>query len=182
MITSTTNGQAGNALSVTALNRQARQLLERGLGRVWVEGEVSNVARPASGHLYFTLKDGNAQLRCAWFRQRQRGPTIHLKNGENMLVLGQVSIYEARGDYQMIVEQADAAGEGVLRKRFEALKQKLQAEGLFDEDRKRHLPDVPQRIGVITSPSGAGDSRRSDSPQAPLSAGAGDSLPGSSTG
>jgi exodeoxyribonuclease VII large subunit len=89
---------AQRAISVSDLNRQARMLLEQGLARLWVEGEVSNLSRPASGHLYFTLKDDSAQLRCAWFRQRQRAPTIHLKNGDQMLAYGQVSIYEARGD------------------------------------------------------------------------------------
>lgn len=150
-----TNGRPATALSVSELNRRARQLLEDGLSRLWVEGEVSNLARPASGHVYFTLKDRTAQLRCAWFRQRQRGPAIGLKNGDNMLAFGKVSIYEARGDYQMIVERLEAAGEGELRRRFELLKDKLAAEGLFDEDRKRELPAVPQRIGIVTSPSGA---------------------------
>ena len=151
----TAQGQAIAAITVSELNRQARQLLEQGIARVWVEGEVSNLARPASGHVYFTLKDASAQLRCAWFRQRQRGPTIHLKNGDKMLALGKVGIYEARGDYQMVVERVEAAGEGELRRRFELLKKKLQAEGLFDEDRKLPLPELPRRIGIVTSPSGA---------------------------
>ena len=143
------------ALTVSELNRQARQLLEQGIARVWVEGEVSNLARPASGHVYFTLKDASAQLRCAWFKQRQRGPTIHLKNGDKMLALGKVGIYEARGEYQMVVERMESVGEGELRRRFELLKIKLQGEGLFDDDRKRELPALPTRIGIITSPSGA---------------------------
>ena len=143
------------AITVSELNRQARQLLEQGIARVWVEGEVSNLARPASGHVYFTLKDASAQLRCAWFKQRQRGPTIHLKNGDKMLALGKVGIYEARGEYQMVVERMESVGEGELRRRFELLKIKLQGEGLFDDDRKRELPALPTRIGIITSPSGA---------------------------
>jgi len=143
------------AMTVSELNREARLLLEQGLSRLWVEGEVSNLSRPASGHVYFTLKDASAQLRCAWFRQRQRGPTLHVKNGDNMLALGRVSIYEARGDYQMIVEQMDDAGEGELRRRFDLLKKKLQDEGLFDESKKRELPVLPRRIGIVTSPSGA---------------------------
>ena len=143
------------AISVSELNRQARALLEQGLARLWVEGEISNLARPASGHLYFTLKDESAQCRCAWFRQRQRGPTIGLKNGVQVLVFGKVSIYEARGDYQLIVEQLQDAGEGELRRRFELLKKKLAQEGLFDQERKQTLPALPRRIGVITSPSGA---------------------------
>jgi len=143
------------ALSVSELNRQARTLLERGLARLWVAGELSNLARPASGHLYFTLKDERAQIRCAYFRQRQRGPTIRLKDGDRLLALGRVSLYEARGDYQLIVERLEAAGEGELRRQFEVLKKKLAAEGLFDEALKRPLPVLPRCVGVITSPSGA---------------------------
>jgi len=146
---------AQSAISVSELNRQVKTLLEQGLARLWVEGEISNLARPASGHLYFSLKDESSQIRCAWFRQRQRGPTINLKNGDQVLAFGRVSIYEARGDYQLIVEQLEEAGEGELRRRFEALKKKLSAEGLFDEDEKRDLPALPERIGVVTSPSGA---------------------------
>lgn len=146
---------AARALSVSELNRRARQLLEEGIARVWVEGEVSNLARPASGHVYFSLKDETAQIRCAWFRQRQRGPSIGLKNGDQLLAFGKVSLFEARGDYQLIVEQLEAAGEGELRRRFEALKKKLAAEGLFDEDAKSPLPSLPERIGIVTSPSGA---------------------------
>lgn len=149
------DGSSGGAITVSELNRQARTLLEHGLARLWVAGEISNLARPASGHLYFSLKDASAQIRCAWFRQRQRGPQPTLRDGDQMLVLGRVSLYEARGDYQLIVEQIEAAGEGELRRRFEALKKMLAAEGLFDISRKRPLPALPTRIGVITSPSGA---------------------------
>ena len=144
-----------SAISVSELNRQARALLEQGIARLWVEGEISNLARPASGHVYFSLKDDSAQIRCAFFRQRQRGPTIQLKDGDQVLVFGRVSIYEARGDYQLIVEQVEPAGEGELRRRFEALKKKLAAEGLFDEELKQPIPGLPRRIGVVTSPSGA---------------------------
>ena len=150
-----TESPGRRAVSVSELNRQAKTLLEDGLGKVWVEGEISNLARPASGHVYFSLKDDSAQLRCAWFRGRQRGPTINLKNGDQVLAFGQVSIYEARGDYQLIVEQLEAAGEGELRRQFEALKKKLHGEGLFDEARKQALPVLPQTIGVVTSPTGA---------------------------
>lgn len=147
------------AISVSELNRRARALLEDGLERAWVLGEISNLARPASGHLYFSLKDESAQIRCAWFVQRQRGPSIGarsgLKNGDRMLAFGRVSIYEARGDYQLIVEQLEPAGEGALRRQFEVLKKKLLAEGLFDAGRKQSLPALPRQIGVITSPSGA---------------------------
>ena len=146
---------ASRAISVSELNRTVRRLLEDDIARIWVEGEISNLARPASGHVYFSLKDEKAQVRCAWFRQRQRGPTIHLKNGDQMLVFGKVSLYEPRGDYQIIVEQVENAGEGELRRRFEALKNKLADEGLFDTERKQPLPALPGRIGVVTSPSGA---------------------------
>ncbi|MEX2122359.1 MAG: exodeoxyribonuclease VII large subunit [Woeseia sp.] len=146
---------ADTAITVTELNRQARLLLEAGIARLWVQGEISNLARPASGHFYFSLKDETAQIRCAWFRQRQRAPIPRIKDGERMLVLGRVSLYEARGDYQFIVEQVEPAGQGELQRRFEALKKKLAAEGLFDAERKRPLPVLPCRIGVITSPTGA---------------------------
>ena len=144
-----------SAITVSQLNRQAKAILEQGLGRIWVEGELSNIARPASGHVYFTLKDKTAQVKAAFFRQRQRGPTIGFKDGDQVLVAGRVSLYEPRGDYQLIVEQLEAVGEGALRRQFEVLKKKLAAEGLFDESRKKPLPALPRAIGVITSPSGA---------------------------
>jgi exodeoxyribonuclease VII large subunit len=143
------------AISVSQLNQQAKSLLEQGLGRVWVEGEVSRVVRAASGHVYFRLKDDAAQVSAAWFRQRQRGPATAISDGDQVLVYARVSLYEARGDYQLIVERVEPAGEGALKRRYEMLRKKLAAEGLFDEDRKRPLPVLPERIGVITSPSGA---------------------------
>ncbi|MDH5618370.1 MAG: exodeoxyribonuclease VII large subunit [Gammaproteobacteria bacterium] len=143
------------AITVSQLNRKARTLLEQGIARLWVEGEISNMSRPASGHIYFSLKDEAAQVSAAWFRQRQRGPAIGFKNGDRVLAYGRVSLYEARGNFQFIVEQMEPAGEGVLKQRYEALKKKLLAEGLFEEDRKQALPALPGRIGVITSPSGA---------------------------
>ena len=146
---------AEKAITVSDLNRRAKVLLEQGLARLWVEGEISNIARPASGHIYFSLKDAGAQVRAAFFRQRQRGPTIRFKDGDHVLVFGKVSLYEARGDYQLIVEQIEPAGEGALKREFDRLKRKLAAEGLFDEDRKQALPPLPYRIGVVTSPSGA---------------------------
>ena len=152
------SGQANaiaGAITVSQLNRRVRALLEQNLARLWVEGEISNIARPVSGHIYFSLKDDAAQIRAAFFRQRQRGPTIALKNGDQVLVFGRVSLYEARGDYQLIVEQIEPAGEGVLKRQFELLKKKLATEGLFDEEHKQPLPPLPSRIGVITSPSGA---------------------------
>jgi len=143
-------------MTVSDLNREARSLLERGLARLWVEGEISNLARPASGHVYFTLKDTSAQIRCAWFRQRQRrGQAARIDSGDQVQAYGRVSLYEPRGDYQLIVEEIEPAGEGELRRRFELLKKKLEAEGLFDAALKRDLPALPRRIGIITSPSGA---------------------------
>ena len=143
------------AITVSQLNRKAKTLLEQGIAKLWVEGEISNLSRPASGHIYFSLKDDKAQVSAAWFRQRQRGPAIGFKNGDKVLAFGRVSLYEARGNYQLIVEQMEPAGEGVLKQRFDALKRKLLAEGLFEEDRKQDLPSLPARVGVITSPSGA---------------------------
>lgn len=143
------------AISVSQLNRQVKTLIEQGMTRVWVEGEISNLSRPSSGHIYLSLKDDTAQVSAAWFRQRQRGPAVGFKNGDRVLAFGKVSLYEARGNYQLIIEQLEPAGEGVLKRRFDALKQKLAEEGLFDEDRKQAIPSLPRRIGMITSPSGA---------------------------
>ena len=141
--------------SVSELNRLARQLLEQDLPRMWVSGEISNLARPASGHLYFSLKDERAQIRCALFKGASRGLDFVPANGMQVLVRGRVSLYEPRGDYQLIADHLEAAGEGLLRRRLEELKQKLAAAGLFDADRKQPLPALPTSIGVITSPSGA---------------------------
>ena len=141
--------------TVSRLNREARELLETGLGRLWVEGEISNLARPASGHLYFTLKDASAQVSCALFRNRALRLRFTPENGTQVLIRAQVSLYEARGNYQLIVDQMEEAGDGALRRAFEALKTKLYNEGLFDETTKQPLPDLPRCIGVITSPSGA---------------------------
>ncbi len=146
---------SGEILSVSAVNKEARSLLEQGLGTLAVIGEISNLARPQSGHLYFSLKDEQAQLRCAFFRQRQRKLSFHPQNGDEVIVFGKVSLYEPRGDYQLIVEHMEAAGAGALQQRFEALKLQLAAEGLFAAEDKRSLPKLPKRIGVITSPSGA---------------------------
>ena len=130
-------------ISVSQLNRRVKTLIEKGIARLWVEGEISNLSRPASGHIYFSLKDDSAQVSAAWFRQRQRGPAVGYKDGDHVLAYGRVSIYEARGNYQLIVEQMEPAGEGVLKRRFEALKKKLQAEGLFDEALKQVLRKEP---------------------------------------
>ncbi len=149
------NDLPSTAISVSQLNRRVKALIEQGIGQLWVEGEISNLSRPGSGHIYLTLKDDNAQLSAAWFQQRQRGPAIGFKNGDRVLAYGRVSIYEARGNYQLIIEQMEPAGEGVLKRRFDALKLKLANEGLFDEDRKQPIPALPKQIGIITSPTGA---------------------------
>jgi exodeoxyribonuclease VII large subunit len=141
--------------TVSRLNREARELLETSLARLWVEGEISNLARPASGHLYFTLKDAKAQVSCALFRNRALRLRFTPENGTQVLVRAQVSLYEPRGNYQLIIDQMEEAGDGALRRAFEELKTKLYNEGLFDEAKKQPLPDLPRCIGVITSPSGA---------------------------
>ncbi|HEY7672526.1 MAG TPA: exodeoxyribonuclease VII large subunit [Gammaproteobacteria bacterium] len=142
-------------LTVSALNREARLLIESGLGVVWVTGEISNFSHPSSGHMYWSLKDARAQVRCAMFRQENRALAFAPEDGQQVLVRARVSIYETRGEFQLIVDEMEPAGEGLLRARFEALKRKLAAEGLFDAARKIPLPGVPARIGVVTSPSGA---------------------------
>ncbi len=141
--------------TVSRLNREARGLLEAGLPSLWISGELSNLSRPASGHWYFTLKDEDAQVRCAMFRQRNLAVRFAPRDGLQVLLRARVGLYEARGDFQLVVDHLEEAGEGELRRRFEALKQKLAAEGLFDESRKRALPRFPRRIGIVTSASGA---------------------------
>lgn len=129
--------------------------LEAGFRVLWVSGEISNLARPASGHLYFSLKDTKAQIRCALFRQKAMLVQANMDNGQQVLVRGRISLYEPRGDYQLIADYVETAGEGLLRQQFEALKKQLAGEGLFDESRKQALPGMPQTVGVITSSSGA---------------------------
>jgi exodeoxyribonuclease VII large subunit len=142
-------------LSVSDLNRTVRRIIEENLGLAWIEGEISNLARPSSGHLYWSLKDRNAQVRCAMFRQSNRNLGFEPRDGLQVLVRARVSLYEPRGDYQLIVEHMEEAGEGALRRQFEALKRRLAEEGLFDPGCKRALPAIPARIGIITSPTGA---------------------------
>jgi exodeoxyribonuclease VII large subunit len=144
-----------NVYSVSRLNREARALLESGLGTIWVQGEISNLSRPSSGHWYFTLKDRDAQLRCAMFRTRNTLARFVPKEGQLVLACGRVSVYEPRGDYQLLVECIEDAGLGALQRAFDELKARLAAEGLFAPERKRALPSAPRCIGVITSPSGA---------------------------
>ena len=141
--------------SVSRLNREVRVLLERGLAVLWVEGELSNFSQPSSGHWYFSLKDRNAQVRCAMFRMKNVLVGFTPRAGSQLLVRGRIGLYEARGEYQLIVEHLEEAGVGALKRQFERLKEKLAAEGLFALERKRALPRFPRRIGVITSPTGA---------------------------
>jgi exodeoxyribonuclease VII large subunit len=141
--------------SVSRLNQTARKLLEQGLARIWLEGELSNIARPSSGHLYFTLKDSKAQIRGAMFRSRNQLLRFKMEEGMQVVVRAKVSLYEPRGDYQLIAEYMEEAGDGVLQRAYEALKLKLETEGLFDPANKQPFPLLPKRIGVITSPSGA---------------------------
>jgi exodeoxyribonuclease VII large subunit len=143
-------------LTPTGLNRLVRELLEDALPMgVWIEGELSNVARPASGHVYFTLKDAGAQVRCAMFRTAASRLRFRPADGMHVLMRAKVGLYEARGEFQLVADHMEPAGEGALQREFEQLKARLGAEGLFDAERKRALPAFPRRIGVITSPSGA---------------------------
>lgn len=142
-------------LTPSALNRLVRELIEGALPMIWIEGEVCNFMRAGSGHWYFSLKDVGAEVRCAMFARENARLRFRPGNGTRVLARARVSLYEARGSFQLIVEQMEDAGEGALRRAFEQLKAKLQTEGLFDESRKRALPAFPRRIGVITSASGA---------------------------
>ena len=144
-----------SVISVSELNKKAKSLLEKGIPKLWIEGEISNLAKPASGHMYFSLKDEMSQIRCAWFKQRQLQNTLNIVNGSKMLALGKIGLYEPRGEYQFIVEKMEIAGEGDLKRKYEDLKRKLSAEGIFSEENKSELPNLPKKIGVITSPSGA---------------------------
>jgi exodeoxyribonuclease VII large subunit len=143
------------ALSVTQLVRRMKNLLEIQLGHVWVDGEVSNLRRQASGHWYFSLKDEGAQISCVMFGAKRREGAQAIEDGARVRVLAEASVYEARGQLQIIVTQAEAAGAGDLQRRFEELKRKLQAEGLFDAERKKAIPAFPRMIGLVTSGSGA---------------------------
>jgi exodeoxyribonuclease VII large subunit len=141
--------------SVSRLNREVRVLLERGFGSLWLEAEISNFARPSSGHWYFSLKDATAQVRCAMFRQRNMLCAFTARDGQKVLVRARIGLYEPRGEYQLIVDHMEDAGLGALKRQFEELSAKLSLEGLFAAERKRPLPSLPRRIGIITSPTGA---------------------------
>jgi len=141
--------------SVSQLNRAVRTLLEGKFPLIWVEGEISNLTRPASGHMYFSLKDEQAQVRCAMFRNRNMLLRFKPENGMQVKVRARVSLYEGRGEFQLIAEHLEEAGFGALQRAFELLKQKLSEEGLFAEAHKQPLPEFPRRVGVITSATGA---------------------------
>lgn len=150
-----TSNSPAKIYTVSQLNREAALALGEHFLMVWVEGEISNLSAPSSGHLYFSLKDAGAQVRCALFKNQQRGLRCKPANGMQVLLRAEVSLYEPRGDYQLIVERLEAAGDGALRRAFDALRLKLSEEGLFEQARKKPLPRLPRTIGVITSPTGA---------------------------
>ncbi len=141
--------------SVSELNRTVRGLLESQFPLIWVEGEISNLAQPASGHIYFSLKDSNAQVRCAMFKGRKQLLKFQPENGQQVLIRAKIGLYEARGEFQLIAEHMEEAGAGALRRQFEELKARLASEGLFDAEAKLPVPELPECIGVITSGTGA---------------------------
>jgi exodeoxyribonuclease VII large subunit len=141
--------------SVSRLNREVRVLLERGFGSLWLEAEISNLARPSSGHWYFSLKDAAAQVRCCMFRQRNMLCGFAPRDGQKVLVRARIGLYEPRGEFQLVIDHMEDGGLGALKRQFEELSARLAAEGLFAPERKRALPMLPKRIGVITSPTGA---------------------------
>lgn len=149
------NDNNRNIFSISQLNRQAKQLLESQFPSVWVEGEISNFATPSSGHWYFSLKDNKAQVSCAMFRNSNQRVRFRPEPGQQVLIRAKLSLYEARGDYQLIAEHMEPAGDGALARAFEALKTKLREEGLFDTEHKKALPDLATHLAVITSPTGA---------------------------
>jgi exodeoxyribonuclease VII large subunit len=151
----TENRPQRDIYSVSRLNGEVRSVLEGSFPLLWVEGEISNLARPASGHIYFSLKDPHSQVRCAMFRMKRQRLRFQPQDGMQVLVRARISLYEARGEFQLIIEHMEPGGEGVLRQAFEELKQRLEQEGLFDSRHKQELPAIPRRIGIITSPSGA---------------------------
>lgn len=150
-----TQTSAQKIYSVTELNREAKNLLADYFSVIQVEGEISNLSTPSSGHIYFSLKDSSAQIRCAMFKSQLRRLTFKPENGKQVTIFAQVSLYEARGDYQLVVDKIQLAGEGDLQIAFEKLKTKLQKEGLFAQSLKQAIPKLPKRIAIITSPSGA---------------------------
>ncbi|NIG14272.1 exodeoxyribonuclease VII large subunit [Pantoea sp. Cy-640] len=144
-----------NIFTVSRLNTTVRQLLENEMGLVWLSAEISNFTQPASGHWYFTLKDDGAQVRCAMFRNSNRRVSFRPQHGQQVLVRASITLYEPRGDYQLIIESMHPAGEGLLQQQFEQLKARLAAEGLFEQQFKQPLPEPARQVGVITSATGA---------------------------
>src|SRR5580704_9560204 len=142
-------------LTVAELTEQVKRLLEKQVGQVWVTGEITNFRSQGSGHLYFTLKDAESQLSCVLFRNEARASRSLLQDGRKVVLQGELTVYEPRGQYQLRVTAVELQGVGALQLAFEKLKQKLNAEGLFAQERKRALPPYPQRIGLVTSPTGA---------------------------
>lgn len=149
------SSQTSSIFTVSRLNQTVRLLLEQEMGQVWISGEISNFTQPASGHWYFTLKDDTAQVRCAMFRNSNRRVTFRPQHGQQVLVRANITLYEPRGDYQIIAESMQPAGEGLLQQKYEQLKATLQAEGLFDQQHKQPLPSPAHCVGVITSKTGA---------------------------
>ncbi len=149
------SSQSPSIYTVSRLNQTVRLLLEQEIGQVWISGEISNFTQPASGHWYFTLKDNTAQVRCAMFRNSNRRVTFRPQHGQQVLVRASITLYEPRGDYQIIVESMQPAGEGLLQQKYEQLKATLSAEGLFDQQYKQPLPSPAHCVGVITSKTGA---------------------------
>ena len=141
--------------SISSLNYEIKTMLEKGIGSIWIEGEISNLACPASGHWYFSLKDESAQLRAAMFKNRNSRVLFKPENGQQVLIRAQVTLYQARGEFQVVVEHMEEAGAGLLMRQFEALKKQLSAEGLFSSEHKQNVPDQAKHIGIITSASGA---------------------------
>lgn len=141
--------------TVSRLNQEVQSTLESGFGMLWLQGELSNFSKPASGHFYFSLKDSQAQIRCAMFKGRNRYVDFVPQSGDEVLVRGKLGLYAARGDFQLIVEHMEPAGSGKLQMQYEATKKKLSDAGWFDQERKQALPAMPQRIGIVTSATGA---------------------------
>ncbi|VAW59009.1 Exodeoxyribonuclease VII large subunit [hydrothermal vent metagenome] len=152
---SASNRNERTVYSVSELNKTIRGLLESQFPLLWIEGEISNLAEPASGHIYFTLKDAKAQVRCAMFKGRKQLLRFKPVNGQQVLIRAKVGLYEARGEFQLVAEHMEEAGDGALRREFEELKARLEKEGLFDEALKQPLPELPKCIAVITSGTGA---------------------------
>ena len=149
------NTNQRDILSVSQLNRQAKRLLEGQFPSVWIEGELSNLSRPSSGHWYFSLKDSSAQVRCAMFRNSNMRLRFQPASGQKVVIRAKLSLYEARGDYQLIAEYMEPAGAGDLARAFEELKNKLASEGIFNPEIKQALPEQPRHIAIVTSPTGA---------------------------